>query len=100
MDEDTKLQDKNNQADKSPFQSVPIEVTVTVGKAHPTIKELLGLKQNAVLALDKQIDDPVELVVGNQLIACGHLEEISDGVNAGKLAIRLTEIIDSKFMFS
>lgn len=100
MDKSVKNLENISKAEQSPFQSVPIEVTVTVGKARPSIKELLGLRQNAVLTLDKQIDDPVELVVGNQMIACGHLEEISEGVNAGKLAIRLTEIIDSKFMFS
>jgi len=98
MDDPLQNKDINNQIDQSPFRSVPIEVTVTVGKARPTIKELLALQHNAVLALDTQIDDPVELYVGNQLIASGHLEEIADGVNAGRLAIRLTEIINSKFM--
>ena len=58
----------------------------------------MALEHNAVLALDTQIDDPIKLYVGSQLIACGNLEEIIDGMNAGKLAIRLTEIIDTKFM--
>ena len=100
MAEAPQQKDINLQTDQSPFRSVPIEVTVIVGKARPTIKELLALEHNAVLALDTQIDDPVELYVGSQLIACGNLEEIADGMNAGKLAIRLTEIIDSKFMLS
>ena len=95
MDDPLQNKDINNQIDQSPFRSVPIEVTVTVGKARPTIKELLALQHNAVLALDTQIDDPVELYVGNQLIASGHLEEIADGVNAGRLAIWLTEIMPS-----
>jgi flagellar motor switch protein FliN/FliY len=45
----------------------------------------------AVLSLDKRVEDPVELYVGERLIARGHLEEL-DGEQKGLLAVRLTEI--------
>lgn len=77
-----------------PFEAVPIEVTVSVGKAHPKIKELLSLENEAVLALDKRVEDPVELYVGDKLIARGELQEM-DGENAGQLAVRLTEIAEN-----
>ncbi|KMW59023.1 Flagellar motor switch protein FliN [Candidatus Rhodobacter oscarellae] len=76
-----------------PFTRVPIEVTVSVGKAHPKVKELLSLENEAVLMLDKKVEDPVELYVGDKLIALGELQEL-DGENAGQLAVRLTEIAD------
>lgn len=75
------------------FGKVPIEVKVTVGKAHPSIKELLQLGQNSVLTLDRRISDPVELYVGDKLIACGELEEL-DGENEGQLAVRLTKVAE------
>lgn len=76
-----------------PFSQVPIEVIVSVGKAHPMVGDLLKLRANAVLTLDQKLADPVELYVGNQLIARGTLEE-AEGGEAGQLAVRLTEVAD------
>ncbi len=77
----------------NPFVSVPIEITVSVGKARPSIRDLMNLGKNAVLALDKRVDDPVELYVGDRLVARGQLEEMT-GDQAGQLAVRLSEIAD------
>jgi flagellar motor switch protein FliN/FliY len=76
-----------------PFTKVPIELTVSVGKAHPKIKDLLSLDNEAILMLDSRVEDPVELYVGDKLIARGELQEM-DGEHAGQLAVRLTEIAD------
>lgn len=78
---------------KTPFSSVPIEITISVGKARPLIRELLTLRRDAVLPLDKRVDDAVELYVGERLIARGALEEM-EGDHAGQLAVRLTEVAD------
>lgn len=81
-------------ADKSnPFTSVPIEVNICVGKARPLIRDLVMLGENAVLELDSKVDDPVELYVGERLIARGMLEE-QEGAKSGQLIVRLTEVID------
>ena len=50
---------------------------------------------DAVLALDKKVSDPVELYVGDRLIARGELEEVGED-GAGGLAVRLTEVADLK----
>lgn len=73
------------------LQQIPIEVTVSVGRARPAVQELLDMGQNSILSLDRKIDDPVELYVGEKLIARGELQEVEDG--AGQLAVRLTEVI-------
>ena len=78
--------------DSNPFGQVPIEVTISVGKARPLVRDLLRLKRDAVLSLDRKVDDPVELYVGDKLIARGELTEI-DGSD-GQLAVRLTEVAD------
>jgi flagellar motor switch protein FliN/FliY len=77
--------------DTGPLHAVPIEITVSVGKARPAIRDLLALGANAVLPLDRRIEDPVELFVGDRLIARGQLEEYEDG-DPGQLAVRLTEV--------
>lgn len=77
------------------FASVPIEITISVGRARPTIRDLLKMSSNSVLPLDTRMDDPVELYVGDRLIARGELEEM-EGDNKGQLAVRLTEVSDLK----
>ncbi len=37
--------------DEHPLHSIPIEVTVSVGKARPMVRDLLKLTENAVLPL-------------------------------------------------
>ena len=78
-------------ADTNPFSHVPIEVMISVGRARPLVRDLLKLSKDAVLQLDRRIDDPVELYVGDRLIARGELTEL-EGENAGQLAVRLTEV--------
>lgn len=79
----------------NPFTSVPIEVTVCVGKARPLVRDLVMLGENAVLTLDRRVDDPVELYVRDRLIARGTLEE-AEGDDSGQLVVRLTEVADLK----
>ncbi|ARE83200.1 surface presentation of antigens (SPOA) protein [Roseovarius sp. TM1035] len=76
---------------QNPFSSVPIEITVSVGKARPLIRDLLKLGKNAVLVLDRRVDDAVELYVGERLIARGQLEELA-GDQQGQIAVRVTEV--------
>jgi flagellar motor switch protein FliN len=75
----------------NPFTQVPIEIVISVGKARPPVRELLRLKADSVLTLDRRVDDPVELYVGDRLIARGELQEL-EGDQAGQLAVRLTEV--------
>ena len=77
-----------------PLRSVPIEVTISVGHARPTVRDLLSLGENAVLPLDKRVDEPVDLYVGGRLIARGELQELEGG-EPGQLAVRLTEVVRS-----
>ncbi len=93
MDESEHTQDKAMSDTRNPFSSVPIEITISVGKARPLIRDLLKLRKDAVLPLDKRVDDSVELYVGERLIARGELEEL-DGDQNGQLAVRLTEVAD------
>lgn len=83
------------ETDDHPLHRIPIEITVSVGKARPLVRDLLRLSENAVLPLDRKIDDPVELYVGERLIARGELQELEGG-EPGQLAIKLTEVASNK----
>lgn len=77
----------------NPFTSVPVEITISVGKARLAISDLLKLGENSVLQLDRRVDDPVELTIGEKIIARGQLEEVEGGAE-GQMAVRLTELAD------
>lgn len=78
---------------KGAFTQVPIEIVISVGRARPQVRELLRLQRDSVLPLDRRVEDPVELFVGDRLIARGVLEEL-EGDQAGQMAVRLTEVAD------
>lgn len=77
--------------------SVPVEVIVAVGHARPAIGELLAMRRDMVLPLSSRIDDPVEILVGDRVIARGELEELGD--DSGRLGVRLTEVVDVSDLF-
>jgi flagellar motor switch protein FliN len=81
----------DDRSDNTPFSQVPIEITISVGRARPLVRDLLRLQRDAVLTLDRRVEDPVELYVGDRLIARGELQEL-EGEQAGQLAVRLTEV--------
>ncbi len=56
-------------SDANPFAQVPIEITISVGKARPLVRDLLKMGQDAILPLDRRVDDLVELYIGDRLIA-------------------------------
>lgn len=93
-----KPMDKSSTADDGtvrkdmPFTSVPIEITVAVGRARPLVRDLLKLEEGSVLSLDKRVEDPVELYVGDRLIGTGILEIAESGEKQGQLGVRLLEV--------
>ncbi|MFT6450575.1 MAG: flagellar motor switch protein FliN/FliY [Halocynthiibacter sp.] len=89
------MSETQNEARPNPFTQVPIEIMISVGKARPLVSDLLKLQNDSVLPLDRKIEDPVELYIGDKLIARGQLEEM-EGDEAGRLAVRLTEVADLK----
>ncbi|MEM8791494.1 MAG: FliM/FliN family flagellar motor switch protein [Pseudomonadota bacterium] len=76
---------------------VPIEVVVCVGKARPLLSELVNLRRDSILSLDSKIEDPVEVMVGDKVIARGELQELDE--QTGQLGLRLTEVADLRSGF-
>ena len=89
--------EKNNllKTQSSPFTSIPIEIVVSVGKIRSILHEIIELEENDILILDKCVEDSVDLIVGDRLIARGQLEEL-DGDQLGQLSVRLIEILPSQ----
>lgn len=76
---------------KRSIYALPVTVDVVVGSARPTVTELLGLDEGSLLALDRGIEDPVDLCVDGRVIARGELVEMEDGSGIG---VRITHVVD------
>lgn len=74
------------------LDQIAIEITVSVGKARPQIRDLMNLQSNSLLQLDRQLSDPVELFVGDRLIARGELQTSDE--ESGNLIVKLTEVFN------
>lgn len=77
------------------LMGVPLEITVEIGSAKRKVKDILEFTQGTIIELERQAGAPVDVVVNGNLIAKGDVVVIDDN-----FAVRITEIIKSKFMDS
>lgn len=67
---------------------VPLKVSVVLGKSQRPIRDVLNLGPGSILELDKQADDPVQVLVNGTLIAEGEVVVINEN-----FGVRLTSIL-------
>lgn len=77
------------------LMNVPLNVTVEIGSAVKKVKEILDFSQGTIIELERQAGAPVDIIVNGNLIAKGDVVVIDDN-----FAVRITEIIKSKFLES
>ncbi len=77
------------------LMGVPLQIAVEIGTAKRKVKEILEFSQGTIIELERQAGAPVDVVVNGNLIARGDVVVIDDN-----FAVRITEILKSKFMDS
>lgn len=77
------------------LMGVPLQISVEIGTAKRTVKDILEFTQGTIIELERQAGAPVDVVVNGNLIARGDVVVIDDN-----FAVRITEIIKSKFIDS
>lgn len=77
------------------LMNVPLNVTVEIGSAVKKVKDILEFTQGTIIELERQAGAPVDIIVNGNLIAKGDVVVIDDN-----FAVRITEIIKSKFLDS
>lgn len=70
------------------LHGVDMEVTVEIGRARMTVRELLDLAPGAVLELDRAAGSPADLLVNGRLIARGEVVVVDED-----FGLRITEIV-------
>jgi flagellar motor switch protein FliN/FliY len=69
------------------LHGVKVTLSVVVGQAQTTLGELMDLKEQSVLKVNRQVDYPVDVMVDGHVVARGQLVVVDD-----HFGVRLTEI--------
>ena len=85
----------DQQDNRKLLMGVPLEISVEIGTAKRKVKDILEFTQGTIIELERQAGAPVDVVVNGNLIARGDVVVIDDN-----FAVRITEIVKSKFMDS
>ncbi len=67
---------------------IPVTITMEVGHAKISIRNLLQLNQGSVIELERLAGEPLDVLVNGTLIAHGEVVVVND-----KFGIRLTDVI-------
>lgn len=70
---------------------IPLQVTVELGRARRTVKDILRLSPGSVIELDKLAGEPVDIFVNNKMIAKGEVVVIDEN-----FGVRVTEIASQR----
>ena len=70
------------------IMSVPLEISVEIGKTKRQIKDILEFSQGTIVELDKQAGALVDIIVNGQMIAKGEVVVVNDN-----FGVRISEIV-------
>lgn len=71
------------------LENIGVKLTVEVGRAELTIRDLLRLNEGSVIELDRMAGDPLDVLVNGTLIAKGEVVMVGE-----RFGIRFGQIID------
>ncbi len=74
--------------------NVPVTVTVSLGRSRLSVREVLDLRPESIVPLSARINDPIDLMIDNKVIARADLVELEDGLLGVKITEISEEIID------
>ena len=69
---------------------VPLAVTIRFGQRNLLLRELLDLTTGSLLELDRQVEEPVDLMLGERVIARGEVVIVD-----GNYGMRITEVLEN-----
>lgn len=70
------------------LSDIPMEVRVVLARVKKTIEEISNMKTGDIISTDRLAGEPVDIMVGDQIIAKGEIVAMED-----KFAVYITEIV-------
>lgn len=77
---------------RAPLQriiDVPLQVTLRFGQRQLTLREVLALTSGSLVELDRQVEEPVDLMLGERIVARGEVVIVD-----GNYGLRVTEVVE------
>ena len=71
------------------IDTIPVRLAVEVGMASLTVARIFDLQPGAVIVLDRQVDEPLDIRVNGTLIARGEIVAVE-----GKYGVRVVELAE------
>ncbi len=68
------------------LQDIEVELQVRVGSAKITVEELFSLSENKVIPLLENVEEPVDLLLKDKVVARGQLTVVGD-----QFGVKITE---------
>lgn len=90
-EEERKNEDKSSEIEIESLYNVPVEVSVILGETKVLLSNLLKFGKGAIIELDKNVGEPVDVKVNGKLVAKGEIVVVED-----KVGVTLTEIIKNQ----
>jgi len=83
-----KVENRNDDdaGDPDRVMGVRLKLSLRFGQRLLTLREIVGLRSGTVVELDRHVEEPVDLVIGNKVIARGHVVVVD-----GDYGLRITE---------
>jgi len=72
---------------------IPVSVDVRLGSTNMPVSRLMKLGRGSVVALDRKVGEPIDVVVNGRVIARGEVVLLEDG--SSRFGISLTEIVNA-----
>ena len=70
------------------LMDVSLTVTIELGRCYKPLEDVLTLGEQSLVELDKQVGDPVDILVNNKLFARGEVVTVSEN-----FGVRITELV-------
>jgi flagellar motor switch protein FliN/FliY len=67
---------------------IPVDAVIELGRRRMVLQELAGLDVDDIVELDQAMDRPLDLVVGDKVLARGELVMVGE-----RVALRITELV-------
>jgi flagellar motor switch protein FliN/FliY len=71
------------------LENIEVQMTVEVGRAKITIRDLLRLNEGSVIELDRLAGDPLDILINGTMIAKGEVVMVGE-----RFGIRFGEIVE------
>lgn len=72
------------------IMDLPLEMVVELGRTKMLINDLLQIGQGSVIELNRQVGEPLDVLVNGKLVARGEVVVVKD-----KFGVRITEVLST-----